>query len=64
MTNAKLPSPTRARKDANLTMRALAAKVPCALSTIYSVEASGRYPARIHLRTAYLAALGLTEAAR
>lgn len=56
------PTPKAARVQAGLTWRQLAAVARVSNGTIETCERTGRYPANRHVRAAYLAALGLTEA--
>jgi len=57
----KHPHPRAARIKAGLTWRALALKARIGLATIKRVEDSGKYPKNANTRSAYFAALGLTE---
>ena len=57
----KHPAPRTARKKAGLTWRALASRARIGLATIKRAEDSGKYPKNHNTRSAYLAALGLTE---
>ncbi len=54
-------TPRAAREAKGLKPADLAARVPCALSTVYAIEAQGRFPVQRALRSRYLKVLGVTE---
>ena len=57
-----LPHPKKAREAKGLTQRQLAELVPTTQCGVFRCERSGTYPKQVHLRAAYLKALGLSEA--
>lgn len=56
--------PAKARELAGLTPNELAKLAPCALSTVYRVEDSGKWPKQSALRSAYQSALRKAIAAK
>ncbi len=56
--------PAKARELAGLTPDELRLRVPCALSSVYRIEGSGKWPTQAALRTAYQAALRAAIAAK